>query len=130
MCLQSLQQALQDLTGLDPFEAERAPDMGQWAKQGLHKAAGKAQKALEGGQRAEQGLRKAADKAPKALKGRQRAEQQAVVWYAQHAAARMQGFLSTKVLQKQLQIMCVCFEGLCHEVELIPPQLALLLALW
>lgn len=79
-------------------------------------------------QRAKQGLRKAADKAHKAIEGSQRAEQQAVVQYVQDMAVDAQGFVSAEVVQKQLQIMCVCFEGLCHEVQNVP-QTNLLLAL-
>ena len=100
MHVQSLQQALQELIGLHPWEAARAPGMCQtWAKQGL---------------------RKAANKAPKAFEGSQSVGRQAVEWYAQDMAVDMQGFVATEVVQKQLQIMCVCFEGLCHEVQLTP----------
>lgn len=97
-------------------KAQRELGGGQRTEQGLQRAADKAQKALDGSQMAEQGLRKAAGKAPKALEGSQRAERQGVVWYAQAMAVDTQGFASMEVVQKQLQIMCVCFEGLCHEV--------------
>lgn len=99
-----------------PGKAQQTFDGNHRAEQGLQRAAHKAEKALDGGQRAEQGLQKAADKAPKALEGSHWAERQGVVWYAQDMAVDTQGFVCMEVVLKQLQVMCVCFEGLCYEV--------------
>lgn len=95
--LQSRQQALQGQAATGSLEPDTAADMGR---------------------RAQQGLRKAADRAQRAAEGSPKAERQAVVQYAQDLAVDVQGFVATEVVQKQLQIMSVCFEGLCLEVSL------------
>lgn len=92
-----MQQEVQEQAATGSLEPDRAADMGR---------------------RAQQGVRKAADRAQRAAEGSQKAERQAVVQYAQDLAMDVQGFLATEVVQKQLQIMSVCFEELCLEVRL------------
>lgn len=91
-----MQQALLEQAATGFLQPDRAGDMGR---------------------RAQQGLRKAADRARRAAEGSQKTERQAVVQYTQDLAVDVQGFVATEVVQKQLQIMSVCFEGLCHEVR-------------
>lgn len=68
-------------------------------------------------QRAKVRVRKATDQPQRAAEGSQRAEQESVVRYAKDLVQDEQGFVSGEVVQKQLQMMSVCFEGLCHEVR-------------
>lgn len=99
--VQSMHQGLQGLvnTGLGPFKPEDASDMALRAEQGIQNS-------------------KTADRVQKAAEGRQQAQQEAVVQYARDLAMDAQGHVSGEMVQKQTQMMSVCFEGLCHEVGL------------
>lgn len=96
--LQNTHQPLQHPADTGPSEPESPPDVSQ---------------------RANVGFRKATDQARKEADGSQKAEQESVVRYAKDLALDEQGFVCGEVVQKQLQMMSVCFEGLCHEVR--PP---------
>ena len=64
-----------------------------------------------------QGLHKALALAKGAPEACQMGEQGSILGFVRAPAVDQQGFASREVVQKQMQIMSACFEGLCHGVR-------------